>query len=299
LLLPAASYRVTAETVGRSGLTARATSTFRTVTPTGRVAATTFPADGMTVGIAQPIVVRFDHPVDSDAARARVLSHFTISESRPVPGGWHWFSDHELHFRPQQYWPAGEQVSISSDLEGWDAGNGLWGQGQSHAQFTIGHAHVSIANLATNLMTVSEDGHPIAIYPFSGGRPTDPTMNGTHIVLDRESVVRMISSTNGIPVDSPDGYDELVYSDVHISDTGEYVHAAPWSVNSQGRTNVSHGCINLSPADALAFFGFSRVGDVVQVVGGPRPPMKGDHGVMDWGTPWQQWTPAVVHPLAH
>ena len=48
-------------------------------------------------------------------------------------------------------------------------------------------------------------------------------MNGMHIVLDRASVVRMISSTNGIPVNSPDGYDELVYSDVHISDSGEYV----------------------------------------------------------------------------
>ena len=34
----------------------------------------------------------------------------------------------------------------------------------------------------------------------------------------------MVSSTNGIPVNSPDGYDELVYDDVHISDTGEYVH---------------------------------------------------------------------------
>ena len=97
-------------------------------------------------------------------------------------------------------------------------------------------------------------------------------MNGTHIVMDRESVVHMVSSTVGIPVDSPDGYDELVYSDVHISDSGEYVHAAPWSVDSQGETNVSHGCINLSPADALAFFAFSRLGDVVMVVGGPRRP---------------------------
>lgn len=298
LLLPTASYRITAATVGRSHMTAQAASTFRTVTPVGRVGATLFPANAMTVGIAQPVVVRFDHFIDSDAARARALSHFTVAESRPVPGGWHWVNDHELHFRPQQFWPAGEQITINADLEGWDAGDGIWGQGQSHAQFAIGHAHISVADLATDKMTVSEDGHTVATYPFSGGRPTDPTMNGTHIVLDRESVVRMISSTNGIPVNSPDGYDELVYSDVHISDTGEYVHAAPWSVSSQGRTNVSHGCINLSPADALAFFGFSRVGDVVEVVGGPRPPMPGDHGVVDWETPWSQWTPAVVHQAA-
>ena len=119
-------------------------------------------------------------------------------------------------------------------------------------------------------------------------------MGGVHIVLDRETVVRMISSSNGIPVNSPDGYDELVYFDVHISDTGEYVHAAPWSVGSQGRANVSHGCINLSPANAQAYFGFSRVGDVVLVTGSPRPPVHGDHGVMDWDTPWSQFTPASV-----
>src|SRR4029077_2075297 len=127
---------------------------------------------------------------------------------------------------------------------------------------TIGHARVSYADLATHLMRVTDNGRTIATFPISGGKPADPTMAGVHIVLDRESVVHMVSSTNGIPVNSPDGYDELVYEDVHISDTGEYVHAAPWSVSSQGRSNVSHGCINLSPANAAAFFAFSRVGDV-------------------------------------
>ena len=144
---------------------------------------------------------------------------------------------------------------------------------------------------------VTVNGHAIATYPISGGKPTDPTMNGVHIVLDRESVVRMDSATNGIPVDSPDGYDELVYNDVHISDTGEYVHAAPWSVASQGRMNVSHGCINLSPANALSFFNFSRVGDIVIVTGSTRPPVVGDHGVMDWDTSFSAFTPAPLPPL--
>ncbi len=52
-------------------------------------------------------------------------------------------------------------------------------------------------------------------------------MDGIHIVLDKEPVVHMVSSTVGIPVNSPNGYDEYVYNDVHISDSGEYVHAAP------------------------------------------------------------------------
>jgi lipoprotein-anchoring transpeptidase ErfK/SrfK len=137
----------------------------------------------------------------------------------------------------------------------------------------------------------------VATYPISAGRDQYPTMDGTHIVLDRESQVQMISSSVGIPVNSPNGYDETVYSDVHISDSGEYVHAAPWSVAAQGNTNVSHGCININPANAAQFFNFSRVGDIVNVVGGPRPPVPGDHGVMDWSTPWTSFTPVAVSPL--
>ena len=232
------------------------------LSPVASVTATVFP-DSLTVGVAQPIVIRFNHFVANAAARAAVLQRFTVTESRPIPGGWHWFSNRELHLRPQVFWPVGEKVTVTSDLNGWNAGDGMWGEGTVHAQFTIGDAHVAVANLATHQMTVSDNGRLVATYPFSGGRDMYPTMNGVHIVLDRESVVHMVSSTNGIPVNSPDGYDELVYNDVHITDSGEYVHAAPWSVSSQGRTNVSHGCINLSPADALAFFGFSRVGDVV------------------------------------
>jgi lipoprotein-anchoring transpeptidase ErfK/SrfK len=259
------------------------------------VSDTIFPGPGLEVGVGQPIVIRFDHDVENPFSRAAALTHFRIIESSPVPGGWHWFNNHELHFRPKAFWPTGEKVTVVSDLAGWSAGNGLWGDGTNLSQFTVGNARVSVANLATDQMTVTENGKTVATYPFSGGRTTDPTMNGLHLVLDRESVVRMISSSNGVPVDSPDGYDELVYSDVHISDSGEYVHAAPWSVEAQGHRNVSHGCINLSPTDALTFMGFSRVGDIVWVVGGPRPPELGDHGVMDWDTPWSEWTAAVVH----
>ncbi len=296
-LAPGASYRVTATVSGSPDVAATSTSTFRTLTPVATVTATVFP-DALTVGVAQPIVIRFNHFIATAAARAAVLQRFTVTESRPVPGGWHWFNNRELHLRPQVFWPVGEKVTVTSDLNGWNAGDGMWGEGTLRARFTIGDAHLALANLETHQMTVSDNGRLIATYPFSGGRDMYPTMNGVHIVLDRQSVVHMVSSTNGIPVNSPDGYDELVYSDVHITDSGEYVHAAPWSVDSQGRSNVSHGCINLSPADALAFFGFSRVGDVVAVVGGPRPPAPGDHGVMDWETKWNDWTPAVVHRVS-
>jgi lipoprotein-anchoring transpeptidase ErfK/SrfK len=293
-LQPGTSYRVVATVGLAGGVTAQRAATFATVVPTALVTATVWPSGGVSVGVGQPIVFMFDHPVRTAAAQHAVLSHLTVSMSRPVPGGWYWFSDDELHFRPESYWPSGEQVSVKADFDGWSASGGQWGTGQVGASFTVGTARISVANLQTDQMTVTENGVRVATYPISGGRQQYPTMNGTHIVLDRESVVRMDSATVGIPVNSPNGYNELVYDDVHISDSGEYVHAAPWSVASQGVTNVSHGCINVAPANAQSFFNISRVGDIVEVVGSPRPPATGDHGVMDWSTPWSQWAPATV-----
>ncbi len=295
VLLPGTTYRITAHIADANGVSVPVSSTFTTLVPASTVHATVTPANNSVVGVGQPIVVRFDQPINDPTARKAVLSHFRIVGPHRLAGGWHWFSSYELHFRPKALWPAGEFVTVKTDLDGWNAGNGAWGSGAQQENFAIANAHVATANLTTHLMTVTDNGKTIATYPFSGGREQYPTMNGIHIVMDREPVVHMVSSTNGIPVNSPDGYDELVYSDVHISDSGEYVHAAPWSVGSQGRANVSHGCVNLSAANAQAFYDFSRVGDIVIVTGGPRPPEVGDHGVMDWDTSWDQWSPAVVH----
>jgi lipoprotein-anchoring transpeptidase ErfK/SrfK len=284
-------YKVTATVSGTSHMRAASTMAFRTLTPATAITTSVFPWDGLKVGVGQPIVFTLSQPIASEAARAKLLDHLSVKESRPVAGGWHWFSDHELHFRPKALWPAGEHVTVSWNLNGWDAGAGAWGMSEGATGFTVGDAHVSYADLSTHQMIVTENGRAIATYPISGGKPTDPTMGGVHLVMDKSSVVRMVSSTNGVPVNSPDGYDELVYDDVHISDSGEYVHAAPWSVSSQGRTNVSHGCINLSPTDAAVFFAFSQQGDIVVVTGSPRAAEIGDHGVMDWTTGWSDFTP--------
>jgi lipoprotein-anchoring transpeptidase ErfK/SrfK len=292
-LLPGASYTVTAAVADGSGITARSTSTFTALTPTAEVTASVTPESGSTVGAGEPISVRFDHQVPV-AAQSTVLSHLRVSMSQVVPGGWYWFSAHELHFRPQTYWPSGDQVSFASDLNGWTLGDGAWGTGTASVHFTIGATNISTANLTTERMTVTSNGKVVWVFPISAGRTQYPTMNGTHIALGKQTVVHMVSSTVGIPVHSANGYDEYVYNDVAISDSGEYVHAAPWSVSDQGVVNVSHGCINMSNANSLLFYKFTQPGDVINVVAGTRPPAYGDHGVMDWTTPWTSWVPATV-----
>lgn len=297
-LLPGSTYRVTYDVSRQDGLSAKGTSSFQTAAAEV-LTASVFPTPRIVVGVGEPIVIYFSHPVSTYAAQQAVLSRFTVEMSKPVPGGWHWFSAVELHFRPDHYWPVGEQVQLHGDLTGWRLGDGAWGEGAVSTEFVVGDSHISTVNLVTHQMTVTDNGRTVYSWPISAGAPQWPTMDGTHIVLDRDSEVHMDSATVGIPVNSPHGYNENVYWDVHISDSGEYVHAAPWDVSIQGTQNVSHGCVNLSPQRAETFFRFSRAGDVVQVVDGPRSPAQGDHGVMDWsfGPSAVTWTPAHVSRL--
>ena len=298
-LWPGTTYTVSYVVSDGTGLRAQGWESFATAAAPEPVTASVFPSPGISVGVGQPIVFTFSQPVGTYAAQQAALSRLHIAMSQPVPGGWHWFSAVELHFRPTSYWPVGEQVEVSGDLNGWDIGGGEWGQGSVSTAFVIGDSHISTVNLLTHEMTVTDNGQVLYDWPISAGSEVWPTMDGTHIVLDRDSVVHMISSTVGIPLSSPEGYNEFVYWDVHISDSGEYVHAAPWDISEQGVENVSHGCVNLSPARAETFFHFSRVGDVIQVVDGPRPPAQGDHGVMDWSfdASTVSWTPATVTQL--
>ena len=54
---------------------------------------------------------------------------------------------------------------------------------------------------------------------------------------------------------------------VRISNNGEFIHANPDSASAQGNSNVTHGCVNLSLADAEAYFNSAIWGDPVEVSG--------------------------------
>jgi lipoprotein-anchoring transpeptidase ErfK/SrfK len=137
-------------------------------------------------------------------------------------------------------------------------------------------------------MKVTSGGRTLRVIPVSTGRDKYPTTNGVHFVLEKLADKVMDSATIGIPRDAPDGYYLHVAWAVRISASGEFVHAAPWSVAAQGHANVSYGCVNLSTADARWFYGRSRRGDVVEVVHSAKAPT-GSFGVADWNMSWSAW----------
>ncbi|HWB65961.1 MAG TPA: Ig-like domain-containing protein [Mycobacteriales bacterium] len=256
------------------------------------------PGAGDTVGVGSPVAVSFSRPVP-DAMRAAVERRLSVQTAPKVVGAWHWMSDQSVHWRPPAYWKTGTHVTISSDLQGLNFGDGVWGANGHHStSFKVGDAHVSEVDVGQHVMRVYNNGTLIKTFPVSAGRDQYPTMGGVHIAIDKAPKVIMDSATVGIPKGNPDYYYETVYWDVRITDGGAFVHAAPWSVSDQGNTNVSHGCVNLSTTNAEWFYNWSLRGDIIDVYDTPRPPSPTDPGTADWNMSWKQWVAGDALPTA-
>lgn len=281
------SYTLTAVAHNADEEEATATTTFTTVTPTTVSTPSIGPLDGMVVGVGMPLRVFFDEPVTDKAA---VESHLRVTTSRPTDGVWSWLNDSEVHFRPSEYWPANTEITLDADLYGVDFGDGIWGEKNRTVSFTVGDRHVAVADAGNHTLAVYDGDQVVQTFPMSAGSAENPTRNGPHVVTESYRNITMDSSTFGLAVDAPGGYRADVEYAVRLSDNGEMVHAAPWSVGSQGSDNVSHGCINLSTDRAAWFFDFSQPGDVVEVQNSIGPTLSAADGdIYDWAIPWEEW----------
>ncbi|HEV3362977.1 MAG TPA: Ig-like domain-containing protein [Acidimicrobiia bacterium] len=258
-----------------------------TAPPSKLLRATLSPNDNEVVGIGMPAVVAFNRAV-APADRPAVEQRLSVATNPAVEGDWRWITPARVHWRPATYWQPGTEVSVHSDLRNLKAGD-AWGDGERTVRFKIGPAHVSTVDVATFQMTVTENGQVVKVMPASMGQKKWPTHHGIHLVLEKSKSVIMDSSTVGIPRNGPGGYYRKVAWATRITYSGEFVHAAPWSQWAQGKRNVSHGCINISTADAKWFYNFAQRGDIVEVINSPKKPKLYDPGTSDWNIPWEQW----------
>jgi lipoprotein-anchoring transpeptidase ErfK/SrfK len=293
-LVPGAVYDVTAAARSPQGAPRRLTTTFRVaeVPASQRLTLTVSPGPGGQVGVGTPVRVRFDQPVTDRTAVERAL---TVRSSTPVDGAWLWMSSHEVHFRPRTYWPAHTTVEVRLGLGGVHAGPHLWGGRTYTRRFAIGDAHVTRVDAAAHTMTVTVNGATWGRWPTSLGMPAFATRNGTYAVLERSPTVAMTSCSAHIQCTkgAPNYYDLSVKWDVRLTNSGTFIHAAPWSASAQGAANVSHGCINLTEARAKAFYDLTLPGDVVDVVNSGRAATdlvrSQDPGMADWNLPWSTY----------
>ena len=286
-LMPSTTYQVAATLVDSAGGSTPKQWQFVTGAPAVVFKATLSPGDDATVGVGMPVIVKLSAPV-APAARAAFVKRLTVTSTPAQKGAWRWFSDKELHWRPAVYWAAGTKVTVKAAVAGYDAGGGAWGVKDVSTTYAIGDAHVSKVDTQTHQMAVTNNGTVVKMFGVSTGNAKYPTKSGIHVTNEKLRSTTMDSATVGIPRNSPDGYYETVEWNVRISNSGEFVHSAPWSVGSQGRANVSHGCVNASPSDAEWFYNFSQTGDVVEVVGSPEQ-LQPTNGIGDWQIPWATW----------
>ncbi|WP_099024666.1 L,D-transpeptidase [Mycolicibacterium palauense] len=278
-------YVLNARSLGLSGVTSERMA-FETHSPDNLTMPYVLPNEGETVGIGQPVAIRFDENIPDRAAAEKAI---TITTEPPVEGAFYWLSNREVRWRPENYWEPGTKVDVAVNTYGVDLGDGLFGQDNVNTHFTIGDKVVATADDSTKTLTVRVNGEVVKTMPISMGKNSTPTNNGTYIIGDRYRDLVMDSSTYGVAVNSPNGYRTEVEYATQMSYSGIYVHAAPWSVGSQGYSNVSHGCLNVSTGNAQWFYNNTKRGDLVEVVNTVGSVLPGTDGLGDWNIPWEQW----------
>ena len=278
-------YTLTAESLGLGGATTRQ-MTFETHSPENLTMAYVVPSEGEVVGVGQPVAVQFDENIPNRLAAQQAIK---ITTNPPVEGAFYWLNNREVRWRPAAYWKPGTKVEVAVNTYGVDLGDGLFGQENITTHFSIGDEVITRVDDNTKTLTVTRNGEVIKTMPVSMGKNSTPTNNGTYIVGDRRSHMVMDSSTYGVPTNSPNGYRTEVDWATQISYSGIYVHAAPWSVGSQGYSNVSHGCINVSSSNGQWFYDNSKRGDIVEIVNTVGSTLPGTEGLGDWNIPWSQW----------
>jgi len=194
-----------------------------------------------------------------------------------VVGAWYWDGDATLYFRPRSYWPAHTRVRFVGYLNGIEVSPGVYGTHTLRQSFVIGRSLIAVASTRTHHVRIYLNRRPFANWPISTGRSGDDTPNGTYLTIEKQNPAHMKGP----------GYDIQVPWSVRFTWSGAYLHDASWSVGEQGSTNVSHGCVNLSPAHAKTYYQLAVPGDPVTISGSPRGGTW-DNGWTVWFLSWRK-----------
>lgn len=284
-LAPGRDYAVSVVAVDDAGRSSNRHYGFHTANLVGSdrlLVAEVSPGDGAEVGVAYPLTVTFNHPVTHRRAVTEALDVETFPH---VDGAWFWIDERTLDYRPETFWPAGTAVTLHADLEGVDAGDGLWGGANRTSDFTVGRAQVMDVDVQTHRMQVIRDGAAIATFPISSGKPGWETRNGIKVISEKLVDKTWYSSA----INAPEQYVEHSQWAMRMTDSGEFIHDAPWNAKHLGEDNASHGCVGLSTEDMDWVWSHTLIGDPVIVAGSPVPYTELDNRIQDWNVAWDRW----------
>ncbi len=277
-----AQYVVRATAVDAEGRSITKVSRFRTLTPDTTASVQIFEGHNVTYGVGMPVMLAFSKPVEDKKAVERAL---VLTSSKPIVGAWYWDGDQALLFRPRAYWPQNVKVGFVGHLDGVQLSPGVYATHTLRQQWSIGRSLIAVASASDHQMKVYKDRKLFATWPISTGMPGKDTPNGTYLSIEKANPQHMVGAD----------YDIQVPYSVRFTWSGDFIHAAPWSVGSQGFANVSHGCVNVAPDHAQTYYDMSIPGDPVTVSGSPKSGSWGD-GYTIW---FLSWTDLVKGSALH
>lgn len=268
------SYRVSGSAQGTDGRVAPISGAFSTVTPTTQVAAVVSPARGATVGVGQPVSLKFPAGLDL-AERAAIEQRLEVRTSVPVAGAWGWVGSADdgwrVDWRPQVFWPANTRVHVQANLFGVRLAAGIYGIADVSADFTIGRDQQVEVDANRQVLVVSRAGRPAASYPAA--IPTS-MKSGTATVLNTyESMLTSSPGSSGATAS------QWV---LRISNSGRFIEAVPAG-------SAPTESVVLSTADAKAVFAQTLLGDPVSIVTAGPMLTSADDSDNDWAYSWAQW----------
>jgi len=283
------TYTVAGSVTGTDGKQVPIQGTWTTVGEDTKTRNSINPGDNVEVGVAAPISVSFGaEPADREAVAKRI----SITTTPAVEGAWVWIKHDDgrwaLDYRTKDYWPAGTKVHVDAKLYGVKLNDTSYGAADITSDFSIGRNQVVYADVNSHDIVVKQNGQVTASYPASfgrGGDNGDPelvTRSGIHVVTDKAESYLMNNPRYGYT-------NALEHWTVRISNNGEFIHANPASANAQGNSNVTHGCINLSDADAEAYYNSAIWGDPVEITGTDIQLSSMDGDIYVWGLSWDDW----------
>jgi lipoprotein-anchoring transpeptidase ErfK/SrfK len=283
-LEPSSTYTVAMTGTNASdSATTKTTSTFKTenLTLAQQTYPTLYPLKGSEVGIGMPISLNFDVPVKD---KAEIQKHLQVTTSPSQKGSWHWFSDTQVRWRPASYWKPGTKVSVVADVNSVNAGGGVYGQNSTSTSFTVGRSMIVKVNLASDVAHVYRNGKMVRTIYVSGGKAGWQSRSGIKVIMAKEYNKVMTNEMIG----APESYRLTSLYAMRITNSGEFLHSAPWNSGNFGVRNTSHGCTGMSNADAGWLIQNSLIGDPVVTTGTGRY-MELDNGYGDWNVSFKQY----------
>jgi lipoprotein-anchoring transpeptidase ErfK/SrfK len=296
-LKPSRAYRVTATATGPDGVQVSKTAVVRSAKPAKRFTATISPSHS-TVGVGMPITVNLSRSVPGKAGKAAVQSALQVSATKPIgPGSWGWITDSQLQYRPKHFWPGNTKVTVKALLAGVFAGKkGGWAVSDTRTKFTVGRSQIMRVSGTSHSFTIKRNGHTVLSGGVSLGKPGFTTRSGVKVIMTREVNHHMVSTSIGIPDGSPDSYDLDVPYAMRVTNSGEFVHGAPWN-HQIGFANASHGCTNLTLTNAIWLYHNSMIGDPVVTSGTGRASELGNGLGGAWNLKWKSWKALSAVPV--